>query len=238
MAETESVSFRVKTHEKTRTSEGPLIAYKKLKEERRINAIKYFQSIYLHEDGLREGPNGEYTWIIKEPNILIAAKVRSAQELGTLHYNLDTLSGVPGKVIAAGELKIDRGIGQVKYNLISGSYMESLFMNNSMIAEKERALSIAAAKFAEVFVPMGLSVSYTEDTLIFPSEIVTAPANITIYNKYFNIDRPTESRTNGVDMGTTTKTLFSLDGGGYIRKRMLRKTRRRSKKTSRRNRHR
>lgn len=224
----ESAFFTIKTREKTKTSDGSLIGYRKLKEERRANAIRYFQSTYLYEDGLREGPDGEYTWIIKEPAILIAAKARSAQELGTLHSNLAALSGVPGNVIAAGELKIDRGIGQVKYNLFSGSYMEPIFKNKARVSEKDRALRIASSKFAEVFSPIGLSILFTEETLIIPTQIVSAPANINIYDRFFNSDRPTESRTNGVNMGTTAKSLFSLEGGGNRRTR----TRRRYKKSS------
>jgi hypothetical protein len=68
-----------------------------------------------------------YTWIIKSirghPSF-ITAPVKTKQELGTLHVNLDDLTG-PGEILAAGELlKLH---DDVFYNLQSGTYMADKF---------------------------------------------------------------------------------------------------------------
>jgi len=87
-------------------------------------AITMFRRHLLLNDAIaRSKEEAPYTWVLKDSGVLAAGHARSQQELGTLHKNLDELSG-PGEVIAAGEYK-KRG-SALLFNLQSGTYMKKL----------------------------------------------------------------------------------------------------------------
>jgi hypothetical protein len=89
--------------------------------------INYARHRILVGNQLHLAKDGVYTWIIKTirgHQTFITAPVKTKQELGTLHVNLDDLTG-PGEVVAAGEL-LKLG-DEVFYNLQSGTYMADKF---------------------------------------------------------------------------------------------------------------
>ena len=89
--------------------------------------INYARHRVLVGNQLCLAKDGVYTWIIKTirgHQTFITAPVKTKQELGTLHVNLDDLTG-PGEIIAAGEL-LKLG-DDVFYNLQSGTYMADKF---------------------------------------------------------------------------------------------------------------
>jgi hypothetical protein len=77
-------------------------------------------------DTLGEAPDGVYTWIMYKVGDgfeVYAGKIRSNQELGTLHQNLHMCLHKP--VQFAGELR--KTGNRIEYNLQSGTYMARKF---------------------------------------------------------------------------------------------------------------
>ena len=118
------------------------------------SAIAYFKSKILVNENVSRGPDGYYTWLLKDRaggRILVAGHTRTQQELGTLHKNLDDFSG-PGTVVAAGEFIKQED--KILFNLQSGSYMAAVFKRlKSQKAKRDKRdelISLATGTFAEI----------------------------------------------------------------------------------------
>jgi hypothetical protein len=125
----------------------------------RANKPKEAVVAYLRSPGrilinekISEGENDRfYTWLLKEPDLLVAARTRTGQELGTLHDNLDAFT-MPGHVIAAGEFyKQDH---HLVFNLQSGSFMKSVFgkrkPRSQKLATRDQIIAHMTATFATI----------------------------------------------------------------------------------------
>lgn len=117
------------------------------------SAIAYFKSKILTNENVSRGPDGYYTWLLKDGpdgRILVAGHTRTQQELGTLHKNLDDFSG-PGTVVAAGEFV--KAEDHILFNLQSGSYMLAVFKRikskKAQIEKRDELIALATATFAE-----------------------------------------------------------------------------------------
>ena len=89
--------------------------------------IRKFQARVLIDADILEAPSGFYTWLIKNingKNVLVAARTRVKQEIGTLHKNLDGMTQ-HGEVLIAGEMHITAA-REYRYNLLSGSYSKGI----------------------------------------------------------------------------------------------------------------
>lgn len=239
--------FVIKDREYTTSSSGP-IYYKGVSVGREAAAIAAFMDRFVYfdlrskaesgstSDSIRTAAAGTlYTWIIKQlvdgNKILIAARTRGAQEIGTLHKNLEkfTDSKIPGEVISAGELiRTPTGI---TYNLFSGSFMEPIFRpstSKSAEARKIEKRAVAIASPAEMFGAMFPAAAIpTDEQLIVPAALPpTSNANISFYNSFLNrnVSR-TKSRTeNGAAASAVRGSLF---GGARRSRRVRRKNHRR-----------
>ena len=241
--------FVLKKSEKTMTSEGPIF-FKGLNiKKSAVNAVAQFMERFIYfdpisntesgfaDDFIRDAHTGTlYTWIIKRlvsgNHVLIAARTRGAQEIGTLHANLNafTEGTIPGKVIAAGEMM--RTASGITYNLFSGSFMEPLFRASATITkatERDDAIATAERVFNVLF--PGAAVQ-TAAQLIVPSALPpTSDTNRNFYNLYLNRNVPkTQARTNGA-VNTENRVARVLFGGARRtrnRKHKKRKTIRRA----------
>ena len=117
------------------------------------SAIAYFKRKILTNENVSRGPDGYYTWLLKdgpEGRTLVAGHTRTQQELGTLHKNLDDFSG-PGTIVAAGEFVKEED--HILFNLQSGSYMLDLFKRlksqKAKIEKRDELIALATAAFAE-----------------------------------------------------------------------------------------
>ena len=118
------------------------------------SAIAYFRSKILTNEHVSRGPDGYYTWLLKDGpdgRILVAGHTRTQQELGTLHKNLDDFSG-PGTIVAAGEFVKEED--KILFNLQSGSYMAAVFKRlKSQKAKRDKRdelIAVATTTFAEL----------------------------------------------------------------------------------------
>ena len=117
------------------------------------SAIAYFKRKILVNENVSRGPDGYYTWLLKDitgaGRILVAGHTRSQQELGTLHKNLDDFSG-PGTIVAAGEFVKEED--RILFNLQSGSYMLDMFKrlksHKAKIDKRDELIALAIAGFA------------------------------------------------------------------------------------------
>jgi len=132
MSSSKSKQFTIKKREATHYNNS---GTRKVKRYRSSSArsipierfINYARHRILIGNQLHLAKDGVYTWIIKTIRghpAFITAPVKTKQELGTLHVNLDDLTG-SGEVVAAGEL-LKLG-DEVFYNLQSGTYMADKF---------------------------------------------------------------------------------------------------------------
>jgi hypothetical protein len=98
-------------------------------------------------------PTGVYTWILKRGNVHISP-LRTNQEIGSLHANMDMLTATEEdmgdkreKPEAAGEMLIvnDRGgqgqVRQIFYNLQSGTFSEPLFSCRARTLGEQRGMN-------------------------------------------------------------------------------------------------
>ena len=118
------------------------------------SAIAYFKRKILTNENVSRGPDGYYTWLLKdgpEGRTLVAGHTRTQQELGTLHKNLDDFSG-PGTIVAAGEFVKEED--HILFNLQSGSYMLDLFKRlksqKAKIEKRDELIALATAAFATI----------------------------------------------------------------------------------------
>ena len=133
-----------------------------------LNAfIEHARTKVLRGAAIAAGPDGPYTWILKQVEqpggaplrILAATRVTTQQELGSLHINLDYYTG-DGTIIAAGELL--KAGATVLYNLQSGSYMAALFPKREAAAVKDATLEAIKACAEPAFVAIGLAPAYNK----------------------------------------------------------------------------
>jgi hypothetical protein len=166
--------------------------------------INYAKHRVLVGNQLSLAKDGVYTWIIKSirghPSF-ITAPVKTKQELGTLHVNLDDLTG-PGEILAAGELlKLH---DDVFYNLQSGTYMADKFKDKRGKPKKteenkkeiqEGLRTIAEKEFRKMgFVPVFKLASataknedrYGGDPILNTMKIVTNLNTIKELNEYLS----------------------------------------------------
>ncbi len=95
-------------------------------------------------------PSGIYTWILKRGNVHISP-LRSNQEIGSLHANMDMLTTInedmgntKEKPEAAGEMLIVNEGGearQIFYNLQSGTFSEPLFSCRARTLGEQRGMN-------------------------------------------------------------------------------------------------
>ena len=92
-----------------------------------MKALRYFKSKKAVDNEIIDASPGIYTWLLRGETFY-ATQVSGKQEIGTLHSNLfdfSTLEGNKGDIIAAGELKLERGQNdaiKIKFNFLSGTY--------------------------------------------------------------------------------------------------------------------
>jgi len=122
--------------------------------EKAASAIAYFKRKMFVNEYVGRGPNGYYTWLLKdtrEGRILVAGHTRSQQELGTLHRNLDHFTD-PGVIIAAGEFVKDEDY--IMFNLQSGTYMLQEFKRlktmGAKIGKRDELIALATTEFARI----------------------------------------------------------------------------------------
>jgi hypothetical protein len=156
MADTANRRFAFKSRRATRTNTGRRRTYRASRSEAKPFAavLAHFRGKILEDAAVTAGPDGPYTWIMKRSGgglRLIAGRARSEQELGTLHNNLDALSGA-GDVEAAGEFL--KASNTILYNLQSGSYMGRKFPKRATVAAneatREALKTIAETRFREL----------------------------------------------------------------------------------------
>ncbi len=157
--------------------------------------------VLLNDAIAQSKDNMPYTWVLKDTGVLAAGHARSQQELGTLHKNLDELSG-PGEVIAAGEYK--KSGAALLFNLQSGTYMKKLLAkerkHEKKIEIRNEIIGTATAAFrSHMFggeeAPI-ISFNYCLDectkeqelggNTILGTNIVTTLSNIAEYDAYLS----------------------------------------------------
>lgn len=160
----DAAHFAIKKRRATRTATGRARTYRASKSEAKpmSAAINYFRRHILLNEAVADAPDGPYTWIMKRGGgqlKLVAARVRTEQELGTLHNNLDYFSGI-GDIEAAGEfLKAGK---EVLYNLQSGSYMSRRFPKRNSAVQKRRTQESLQATAEERFRELGLTPKFNK----------------------------------------------------------------------------
>jgi hypothetical protein len=126
-----------------------------------LAAIAYFKGKILINENVSRGPNGHYTWLLKDTidgRILVAGHTRTQQELGTLHKNLDDFTP-PGLIVAAGEFFKEED--RILFNLQSGSYMLAVFTRlKSKAAKLEKRNELIALAIAEFGGRAGLRAAF------------------------------------------------------------------------------
>ena len=148
---------RRRTYKASASDKKPLTAF-----------IEHAATKVLRAAAIAAGPDGPYTWILKQTGgpggaggsqTLAAARTTTQQELGTLHVNLDHYTG-EGDVMAAGEFL--KAGATVLYNLQSGSYMARLFPKRAPDAENMATLEGLKAKAEAAFTAIGLAPTYNK----------------------------------------------------------------------------
>jgi len=156
--------FAIKTRRATRSNAGRRRTYRASKSEAKplSAALNYFRRHILTDDAVTAAPDGAYTWIMKLRNgklMLVAARARTEQELGTLHSNLDYFSG-GGDIEAAGEF-LKAGT-EILYNLQSGTYMARRFPKRNTPVRKMATQAAIRATAEERFAELGLSPTFNK----------------------------------------------------------------------------
>ena len=165
----------------------------------------FFKSRVLTNKALQDGEDGIYSFIYKE-NMFSAIPLYSAQEIGTLHVNLDMYTDDEIPTIAAGELIKDGT--RILYNLRSGSYMEKKIKSKKIRDELIHDITTALEmlNFEPVFLDCDNTTEYICDqpyetysgySIIEKKDIVTSKKEIEIYKKFFTIDDDKEDTLEG-----------------------------------------
>ena len=130
--------------------------------------IEHAATKVLRAAAIAAGPDGPYTWILKQTGgpggaggsqTLAAARTTTQQELGTLHVNLDHYTG-EGEIVAAGEFL--KAGATVLYNLQSGTYMARNFPKRASAAENSATLEGLKAIAEAAFTAIGLAPTYNK----------------------------------------------------------------------------
>ena len=127
--------------------------YKMSRNAKKVSsAIAYFKRKILVNENVSRGPDGYYTWLLKDiagGRVLVAGHTRSQQELGTLHKNLDDFTG-SGTIVAAGEFIKEED--RILFNLQSGSYMLAVFKRlktkKAQLDKRDELIALATTAFA------------------------------------------------------------------------------------------
>lgn len=166
MADAANKRFAFKSRRATRTNTGRRRTYRASKSEAKpfAAALAHFRGKLLENEAVAAGPDGPYTWIMKrkraaDPLLLVAGRTRSEQELGTLHNNLDVLTGA-GEVEVAGEFL--KAGDTVLYNLQSGSYMGRKFPKRASAAANEATREALKATAEARFRELGLTPTFNK----------------------------------------------------------------------------
>lgn len=167
MADAVNKRFAFKSRRATRTNTGRRRTYRASKSEAKpfAAALAHFRGKLLENEAVAaSGVDGPYTWIMKrkkagDPLLLVAGRTRSEQELGTLHNNLDVLSGA-GEVEVAGEFL--KAGDTVLYNLQSGSYMGRKFPKRASVADNEATREALKATAEARFRELGLTPTFNK----------------------------------------------------------------------------
>lgn len=127
------------------------------------NIINDFKAKMISSpSGLIGAEPGYYTWILRGIENkrtkeftdlkLYAIKTLSKQEIGTLHANLDLYSSYENTnpIVAAGELQITDS-GEIKFNLLSGTFMKPIFNRINGRASQNSLKNKLITKFIELF---------------------------------------------------------------------------------------
>jgi hypothetical protein len=96
-----------------------------------------YKGAIVRNEEILVADSGLYTWIIKGDNI-IAVQVKSSQELGTLHNNLDLYTPELGKVELAGEFVYIKEDAFALFNFLSGTYMKGRRVSEKEITRVKR----------------------------------------------------------------------------------------------------
>lgn len=152
--------------------------------------------------GNRTTPDGIYAWIISEPDRkLYAARVWTAQEIGTTHVNLLILTG-SSDVFAAGEFKKD-GMS-VFYNFKSGSFMSR---------KSEKELNDLKAPVETAFLEASVLPRFDEGPSFITDKIITRPHNMNSIRNYFSGTNRTNSNNDSNSNRNSTASSWSLPSG-------------------------
>jgi hypothetical protein len=175
----------VKTRVPSYRANGTPYLYKPPASEHRLMATQRLQSyILVGAQSVLEAPPGIFTWIIKQfPNgkiILIAARPRCNQEIGTLHANLDQFTA-KGTVLIAGELE-KMPDGRIIFNFLSGTYSLPLF-EKSRKEGKEPDLPLYQS-WVQAHLP---GATYIDAPILERALIPTCPTAATNLNLWFPI---------------------------------------------------
>jgi hypothetical protein len=108
------------------------------KQARLPSTFAEFQNQIIINEALLVAGDGYYSWILKAitggPTILVAGRILSPQEIGTLHINLDMFT-VPGNVLYAGELL--KRADTIVFNLASGTFTGAAILRQIPPAERK-----------------------------------------------------------------------------------------------------
>ncbi len=210
------------------------------------NRFVYFDRMSNTESGFSEDfistakPETLYTWIIKHLSdgniVLIAARTRGRQEIGTLHTNLDEFTP-PGEVLSAGELK--RTAAGIEYNLLSGTFMKSIFtqakkadVEETRVEQRKTAVAVATDVF-NALVSARFPAGSTIVAIKPPDPANPAKKDPAKKDPALLIDPDTLPPTNDANIEFYSR-LFTSEGGARRSSRKHKRKVRRTKRASRR----
>jgi hypothetical protein len=191
------IKFHVKTQKNgkvihTTNTKGRKHHYTKIKDSQLVAAKQYFSSKIKTNEELLGAESGIYTWILKgplpdDPNYTIsgtfyAIKVISQQEIGTLHFILNDLSGDDNPLLIAGELELKED-KSIVFNLQSGTFTKPFL---DALKQKNKIASLPTLIQQIMKEKIGDHVTYNKRPLIDDGDIRTNGHNIFILNSLFN----------------------------------------------------
>lgn len=166
--------FVVKKRKATRSATGRRRTYRlsEKPEKSKDAVIAHFRGKIMEDAAIAEGPDGPYTWVVTYPGPhLYAARVRTEQELGTLHANLFAYSGGTEVGIAGEFLKAGK---EVLYNLQSGTYMARKFPKRAHPEDNAATRDALKARAEARFTALGLTPRFNTAPTSAPDEQIYA----------------------------------------------------------------
>lgn len=196
------IKFHIKTLKKNRitpintiNTNGIKHHYTKVKDSQLLAAKQYFSSKIKKNGELLDEEPGIYTWILKGPypddpnyknfyenSTFYAIKVISQQEIGTLHFILNELSGDDNPLLIAGELEL-KDDKSIVFNLQSGTFTKPFF---DALKQNKKIASLPTLIQQIMEEKIGENLTYNEHPLIDDADIRTNGHNIFILNSLFN----------------------------------------------------